>query len=403
MAFSSLECNGRLMAIPTTNLTSCRQSQLPYRNRTRTGLLGLFLVVLSACTTRVTANPVVRPEPSSSAMPTRDRTDEAASSPKGRAELGAMYQGVNLAGADFGYEQLPGEFGTDYTYPTDEEVRFFTSQGMNVFRLPFLWERLQPEPYIELNEAELARIDAFVDSANAAGATVVLDPHNYARYYDTIVGSQDFNVSAFGDFWARVASHFVDNGQVIFGLMNEPADMETELWLSDANVAIAAIRETGAKNLILVPGNDYTAAHSWNADWYGTPNSVAMLDIVDPMDNFASEVHQYLDSDNSGTSPGCVNSTIGSERLVEFTAWLYENDQRAFLGEFAGGENKECLDALDDMLRHIEANGSVWMGWTYWAAGPWWGDDIFEIEPGPDGINDAQMEVLRDHLPPADS
>jgi endoglucanase len=50
---------------------------------------------------------------------------------------------VNLAGADFGEGNLPGTFDVDYTYPTFEEVDYFVGKGMNVFRIPFRWERLQ--------------------------------------------------------------------------------------------------------------------------------------------------------------------------------------------------------------------------------------------------------------------
>jgi hypothetical protein len=27
----------------------------------------------------------------------------------------------------------------------------------------------------------------------------------------------------------------------------------------------------------------------------------------------------------------------------------------------------------------------VWNGWTWWAAGPWWGNYIFSVEPNADG------------------
>ena len=43
-------------------------------------------------------------------------------------------------------------------------------------------------------------------------------------------------------------------GQVIFALMNNPYNMTTELWLENANAAIAAIRLEGADNLILISG-----------------------------------------------------------------------------------------------------------------------------------------------------
>ena len=55
---------------------------------------------------------------------------------------GSFLLGVNLAGAEFG-SNVPGTFGTDYTYPTHAEIDYYASKGMSVIRLPFLWERVQ--------------------------------------------------------------------------------------------------------------------------------------------------------------------------------------------------------------------------------------------------------------------
>lgn len=306
--------------------------------------------------------------------------------------------GVNLAGADFGEGTLPGEYNRHYTYPTMGEVDYFVGIGMNVFRLPFRWERLQQAAYAPLDADELARMDTFVHYATAAGAKVILDPHNYARYYGDIVGSDALAAEVFGDFWARVAAHYTSNENVIFGLVNEPNTMPTELWLKDANVAIAAIREAGATNLILVPGNAWTGAHSWTQNWYGTPNGTVMQGIVDPLDNYAFELHQYFDSNSSGTSPTCVSPTVGSERLVTVTNWLRQHEEQGFLGEFGVANNSTCLQALDDMLDFMDANADVWLGWTYWAAGPWWGDYMFSIEPDAQGNDAPQTAVLRQHF-----
>jgi endoglucanase len=148
-----------------------------------------------------------------------------------------------------------------------------------------------------------------------------------------------------------------------------------------------------------VPGNGWSGAHSWYDSWYGTPNAVEMLNIVDPAGNHAFEVHQYMDGDSSGTSDQCISPTIGSERLAAFTGWLREHGQRGFLGEFAGGRNDTCYAALDDMLAYINQNSDVWLGWTYWAAGPWWGDYQFTLEPV-DGVDRPQMSVLQPYLFP---
>jgi endoglucanase len=55
------------------------------------------------------------------------------------------------------------------------------------------------------------------------------------------------------------------------------------------------------------------------------------------------------------------------------TKWLRDNRHKGFLGEFGAPANAACLDSLDALLKHLDANADVWMGWAYWAGGPWWG------------------------------
>jgi len=309
------------------------------------------------------------------------------------------FTGVNLAGAEFG-SALPGTFGGDYIYPNQTEVDYFKGKGMNLIRLPFRWERLQQTTNANFNAAELNRLHSFVSTTTAKGVYVILDPHNYARYYGNAIGvSASVPFSAFSNFWSRVASIYRTNDHVIFGLMNEPNSMPTETWRDAANVAIAAIRAVNATNLILVPGNAWTGAHSWFDNWYGTPNAQVMLTISDPLNHFAFEVHQYFDIDSSGSSSTCVSATVGVQRMTNFTAWCRNNGRRAFLGEFAGSTNSVCLQTIENSLAYLEANTDVWEGWTFWAAGPWWGEYIFTLEPIGGNIDRAQMNVLENHIP----
>ena len=313
------------------------------------------------------------------------------------ASAALEFTGVNLAGAEFTPAALPGRYGTDYIYPDPASVDYYIGKDMNLVRLPFLWERLQRTLNAPFDATELGRLDHFVSQTTAKGVSVILDPHNYARYRGNIVGSAALPHSAFADFWERLAERYKDNSLVIFGLMNEPHDMATETWLTAANAAIAAIRETGAKNLILVPGNAWTGAHSWLQSWYGTANGTVMRGVVDPADNFAFDMHQYLDGDASGTVSTTVDATIGSRRLAAATGWLRTHGYRALLGEFGGYTDATALAALDDMLDYMKANSDVWMGWTYWAGGPWWDDYIFTLEPNPSGNDRPQMAVLFPH------
>lgn len=318
------------------------------------------------------------------------------------------YGGVNLSGAEFGESRLPGSYDSDYTYPTPAEIDYYVEKGMNVVRIPFRWERLQRSLYGALDGGEFSRLAYIVACATSRGIDVILDPHNYARYYGNPIGSAAVPNAAFADFWSRLALQYKGNPRVIFGLMNEPHDLPTEQWLAAANAAIAAIRAAGSTHLILVPGNGWTGAHSWSDSWYGTPNASVMRGVVDPAHHFAFEAHQYLDGDSSGTSSQIASSTIGSQRLANFTGWLRANGYQGFLGEFAvagttigGGIGDEVLD---DMLGYIADNADVWLGWTWWAGGPWWGEYMFTLEPQflgePNETDRPQLAELQPHLLP---
>jgi endoglucanase len=84
---------------------------------------------------------------------------------------------------------------------------------------------------------------------------------------------------------------------------------------------------------------------------------------------------------HSGTNAACVSSTIGSQRLRDFTNWCRQNGKKALLGEFGAGNSDTCLAAIDDALTYMDQNSDVWLGWTWWSAGPWWGNYFMSIEP----------------------
>ena len=305
-----------------------------------------------------------------------------------------MLRGVNLAGGEFGEGNI---YGTDYIYPGNGSLDYYLSKGFNVFRVPFKWHRLQPELGGALSERDLAELDRIVRYAAAKDAYVVLDPHDFGRRDGFVIGETERVTSAhFADFWSRLAAHFREQPTVILGLMNEPHDQDSDILLSVLNEAIRAIRDAGSRALILVPGNSWSGAHSW----VSSGNGESMLSIVDPAENYAFEPHQYLDADSSGTSNECVVGS-GSERLVAFTNWAREHGKRAFLGEFGVGRNAVCYRELDALLDYVRANEDVWIGWTYWAGGPWWGEGYnLSVEPANLAAPEdrPQMSVLVEHL-----
>jgi endoglucanase len=306
------------------------------------------------------------------------------------------YAGVNLAGAEFKPQRLPGVAFKDYTFPQPADFAYFAGQGMNVVRLPFLWERLQPALMADLDKRQLLLLTKTVEAAKHHHLSIILDVHNYGRYRGKEIGSTDVPDAAFADFWTRLAKVFANDSNVIFGLMNEPAAIPASRWAESAKAGIDAIRNTGAKNLVLVPGTYYSGAHSWRTALHGSSNADAFAGFQDPGNNFAFEAHQYFDKDFSGRKTTCKSASVGADSLKGITQWLRSQGRLGFLGEFGTSADPTCMEALRRTLAFMQQNSDVWLGWTYWAAGDWWADYPFDVQPTKTGAPKPQMAILSD-------
>jgi endoglucanase len=49
------------------------------------------------------------------------------------------------------------------------------------------------------------------------------------------------------------------------------------------------------------------------------------------------------------------------------------------------------------MLYFAEDNPQAWIGWTYWAAGSWWGANWFSAQPR-EGVDPPQLTILLNHI-----
>ncbi|KAL9082049.1 MAG: hypothetical protein Q9159_006761 [Coniocarpon cinnabarinum] len=323
-----------------------------------------------------------------------------------------IYAGVNESGGEFGTGNVPGEFGVDYQFIDESHVQYFLDNGVNLFRVTFLMERMCPlatglgpifnETYFDLYQEA-------IDFITAQGGYAILDPHNYMRYNDpsmqpqsgSIIGNtSDPNAATteqFQQFWSELAGRFKDDDRVIFGINNEPHNMPTTLVLQNDQAAIDGIRAAGAKQLILVPGNGYTNAENWvNGTGNGydasgpgaVPSSEVIGNVTDPDNNYAFDMHLYLDFDFSGTHEACVSTDFGPQNLELATQWLQQNGYKAMLSEFGGGANEVCYEAVRNTIQYLEDHDEF-LGWSYWAAGPLWGDYFLSVEPnaGPEFLN----------------
>lgn len=174
--------------------------------------------------------------------------------------------------------------------------------------------------------------------------------------------------------------------------------MEQSLVLNLNQAAINGIRAAGATTqYIFVEGNAYTGAWDW------TTYNDDLSGLTDSEDKIIYEMHQYLDSDSSGTSETCVSSTIGKERIEKATEWLKTNNKQGIIGEFAGGVNSVCEEAVEGMLAYMSENSDVWVGASWWSAGPWWGTYMYSLEPTDGTAYSTYLPILEKYFPSGDA
>ncbi len=229
-------------------------------------------------------------------------------------------RGVNVSGAEFGApfstestsgfsNRNPGRYNRAYHYDGQATFDYLARRGIELIRLQFRWERLQPTPGGPLNGTELLRLKGAVGRARRAGLKVILDVHNFGDYYieregrgvRCPIGSAGLPIRFFADLWKRLSNEFeATPGVVGYGLMNEPARMPRVGDLSPARVwevasqrALDAIRARGDRRLVLVQGYEWAGAQRW-------PRNHPKAWVSDPAKNFRYEAHHYWDRDNSG-------------------------------------------------------------------------------------------------------
>lgn len=331
---------------------------------------------------------------------------------KAAPEQGARF-GVNLAGAEFGANILPGTHGVNYIYPGGRELDYYRSRGRTLIRVPFRWERIQHTLNGPLDVDEIGRLKTLVKEAHARQMQVMLDFHNYGRCRVPgqeeylIIGTEQVPVAAFADVWGKLATALKDEpGIYVYGLMNEPHDMgDDKRWPAAAQAAINAIRRVDKKTTIMVSGDAWSSA----ADWRKGVNETIHEKIRDPQNNIIFEAHCYFDKNLAGVYAKSYEEeggspNVGIERVRPFVEWCRDKKVRGFVGEFGVPDSDaRWLVAMDRFLKYLQQNN---IGATYWAGGPWWDKYPLSIEPADardpnanktDPVDRPQMLVLRQY------
>ena len=180
------------------------------------------------------------------------------------------------------------------------------SVGGNVIRVP-----VHPQRYIK-DEYYLWRyLDSIVAWAGENGKYVIIDLHfigNPINGYGNEMAHVGENTKDFVfKFWKQTATYFKDTPNVIFEIYNEPAFITAADWVACANELVETIRKTGAKQLIIVGGIDYSYDLSW----------VKKTPISD--DNIAYAAHVFPSKKDWDNNFGAISDSYP----VVVTEWGY--------------------------------------------------------------------------------
>jgi len=280
--------------------------------------------------------------------------------------------GVNLPG---------GSFSSGSFYPTTSaEWAYYHGKALNLVRMGFLWERVQPTLNGTLSTTELSKMDSAIALAAAQGMSVILDMHNYDRYNSNVIGSASVSYANYQNAWQQLAAHYQNMAGVYgYDIMNEPHD-DSGTWDSTAaQYGVNGVRQSDTTHYIIVEGDSYAGAQSWMS-------VNANLNVTDSANKIIYSAHTYWDSNDSGTYSGYANSTtcydsnncypnIGVDRVAQFVYWLSLKGAKGLVGEFGVPNNVASPDsrwngALDNFLTYLNKSG---VNATYWAGGEAWG------------------------------
>ena len=314
-----------------------------------------------------------------------------------KATVGGITVGINLSGLEEG-SKVPGKANFDFAVPTAAEWAYFAGKAMRLVRLPFKWERMQPNATGPLAPAYAQLVHTQLAMAANVSARVVLDCHAFGKYHGQKLNHSTGNATtaAFANLWLRMAKEFGSAPALAgYDIMNEPNGMpDPTAWPEAAQAAIDAIRSVDQHSPVYVEGEDWSSAATWNAS---NPTLHTLVDRACTNTRFHPatatgcivwSAHCYLDRDNSGTHfnwtaevEAGVTVDTGPQRLVDFAAWLNAHRfTHAHIGEMGvGNDNVGWLQSLNNSMAFMDAQG-----WelTYWSAGPWFsGSYPADVDP----------------------
>ncbi len=264
--------------------------------------------------------------------------------------------GVNFSGGE----------SSNRNYPTKAYYwNYYHGKNLNLIRVPFSWEGVQPTLGGSLNTTALASLDKAVSLAAADGMQAILDMHNYDRYTTStgtfVVGTSPVTYADYQQVWQLLATHFAgEPGIYGYDIMSEPHDDNGTWVTTTAQDGVNGVRQGDTTHYVIVDGDSYAGAQAWMANNQN-------LNVIDSANKVIYSAHTYWDSNDSGGYSGNYDSNndypnVGVDRVASFIYWLGLKGAQGFVGEFGVPNNVANPDyrwnvALSNFLQDLNTNG----------------------------------------------
>lgn len=230
-----------------------------------------------------------------------------------------------------------------------------------------------------LDTTNVAKYDQVVQACLATGAYCMIDIHNFGRWNGGIIGQGGPTDEQFASLWTQLATKYGANPKVVFELMNEPHDLDINVWVQTCQTAVNAIRKAGAvSQMVLLPGANFDSA----ATLVSSGSAEALLAITNPdgtTNGLILDIHKYLDEDNSGTHSECVtDNTAAFATVADF---LRQKGRLGIVSETGASNAASCVTAFCAQNAFINSNSDVFIGLVAWAAGSFSSSYLLSLTP----------------------
>lgn len=317
-----------------------------------------------------------------------------------------------------------------------QATKQFLSDGANTVRLPVRWAYMQPALQFDQKGNVIIGTDGFdegyfnnlvvptLSALTSQKYNVILDLHSYMHY--SSVGTQIAgcdgsptrkcpdgtlinNATPYVNVWATILTEIrkqpagsIDENYLMVDIVNEPSNdpKSTALSAQDVfNMEVAVIKKLQSMNFkgfYLLEGVQWSGLHGWednHNDQVFTRDALVHAGFTeDVIDRMIINVHQYLDTNFSGTEDACQQdlTTTGANgfNLNAFVSYLHANRLKAMVTEFGVGNNESsCSAPLTTFLDYMKKNayqegmGGGFVGWTVWSTGHGWGAYNLRVTP----------------------